>query len=93
MDRIRRVVAKVAASKIKTILSQYFDGFDADTFGENVEAGNILISNLNFKTSAFQDLFSGFEITNGLLTVIILYMPVFSRKNWTGTYLCQLDKT
>lgn len=66
MKWFQRIAAKLASSKIKTVLSSYFTGFDAETFGENVAGGAVLLKNLQLKPETVQASFPDFEITKGL---------------------------
>jgi hypothetical protein len=66
MAILRRFVAKVASSKISSVLSSFFTGFDSQTFGDNIAAGEILLHNLRLKDSIGKTFFSGINIDHGL---------------------------
>ena len=87
MNPFRRLAATYASTKIKHALSVYFSGFNSDTFGESVEAGSVLLTNLNLKTELFENKFDGIILTKGILFLQIfdlLYTLVlfFFRNYW-----------
>ncbi|KAA6388794.1 MAG: hypothetical protein EZS28_015677, partial [Streblomastix strix] len=72
MNTVRRIIAKVAATKIRNILSKYFAGLDSSVYSDEAAAGDLILRNLRLKDDAFKNSLGYFSLKRGTIGSLFL---------------------